>query len=54
MNYVETLVSSQRFELFTGHKSKKNIHFYNHLGYKIFRSEIVSDNLTLVFMEKFR
>jgi len=46
--------SSQRFELFTGHKSEKNIRFYHRLGYSMFREEKVSDALTMVYMEKLR
>lgn len=42
-----------RYELFTGHKSEKNLHLYQKLGYEIFRSEIITDDLTLVFMEKY-
>ena len=41
-----------RFELFTGFKSEKNIHLYEKQGFKIFRYEKINDNLTLVFMEK--
>lgn len=43
---------AQRFELFTGHKSARNIHLYERLGYKIFRSEDINKNLSFVFMEK--
>ncbi|MFB3895802.1 MAG: GNAT family N-acetyltransferase [bacterium] len=44
--------SVQRYELFTGHKSQRNIYLYQKLGYKIFRREKVSENLELVYMEK--
>lgn len=47
-----TFEGVQRFELFTGHKSERNIRLYQKLGYVIFRTERVSDNLQLVFMEK--
>ena len=43
---------AQRFELFTGHKSERNIRFYQRLGYRTFREEQVSDSLRLVFMQK--
>jgi ribosomal protein S18 acetylase RimI-like enzyme len=43
---------AERYELFTGHKSEGNIRLYQRLGYKVFRSEKVSDALTLVYMEK--
>jgi ribosomal protein S18 acetylase RimI-like enzyme len=43
---------AKRFELFTGHKSVRNLHLYEKLGYRVFRREKVSDSLTLVFLEK--
>lgn len=45
---------AQRFELFTGYKSKRNIDLYERLGYKIFKSEEVNKNLSFVFMEKYK
>lgn len=42
----------RRFELFTGHKSLKNLYLYNKLGYKEFRRERVNSNLTMVYLEK--
>jgi len=41
-----------RFELFTGHKSTRNIRLYGRLGYRVLRTQAVSDRLALVFMEK--
>ncbi len=46
--------SCLRFELFTGSKSFKNIHLYEKLGYKAFKTEEVSGNLKLVFLEKLK
>jgi ribosomal protein S18 acetylase RimI-like enzyme len=43
---------SQRFELFTGHKSARNLRLYERLGYREFRRQAVSSNATLVFLEK--
>lgn len=43
---------AQRFELFTGHKSERNIHLYERLGYEIFRNEEINKTLSFVFMEK--
>jgi ribosomal protein S18 acetylase RimI-like enzyme len=43
-----------RYELFTGHKSHKNLHLYRKQGYRIFRRQELTDDLTLVFMEKYR
>jgi ribosomal protein S18 acetylase RimI-like enzyme len=44
----------QRFELFTGNKSDRNIHLYERLGYKIFKSTEINKNLSFVFMEKYK
>lgn len=41
-----------RYELFTGHKSQKNLYLYEKNGYRIFRRQQVTNDLTLVFMEK--
>lgn len=43
---------AQRFELFTGHRSERNIHLYERLGYKIFKNQEINRNLSFVFMEK--
>lgn len=43
-----------RYELFTGHKSRKNLYLYEKNGYKIFSRQQVTDDLTIVFMEKYR
>ncbi len=42
----------RRYELFTGQKSEKNLHLYEKLGYQQFRHQVISDRLTLVFLEK--
>jgi ribosomal protein S18 acetylase RimI-like enzyme len=44
--------TARRFELFTGHKSEKNLHLYRKCGYRIFRSENITEDLKLVYMEK--
>jgi len=56
MTEIESKFSNfSRYEIFTGHKSKKNLHLYqNKLGYKIFKQEEVDENLTMVFLEKKR
>ncbi|MCP4600519.1 MAG: GNAT family N-acetyltransferase [Proteobacteria bacterium] len=43
---------AKRYELFTSQKSEKNLHIYLKNGYRIFKSEVVSENLTLLFLEK--
>jgi len=47
-----TFKESNRFELFTGFKSQKNLYLYNKLGYKEFKRQIVNDNLELIYLEK--
>ncbi len=42
----------QRFELITGHKSHKNIKLYEKLGYTKFKTEKLTENLNLVYLEK--
>jgi len=41
-----------RFELFTGSRSEANIRLYERLGYRVFRTQVLSPKLTLVFMQK--
>jgi ribosomal protein S18 acetylase RimI-like enzyme len=54
MNEIEGCFPEvKRFELFTGHSSRRNIHLYRKLGYRFFRSEKISEKLTLVYMEKY-
>jgi ribosomal protein S18 acetylase RimI-like enzyme len=43
---------AERFELFTGHKSEKNIQLYQKLGYYKFKEGQITSDLTFVFMEK--
>lgn len=40
------------YELFTGIKNDKNLYLYKKLGYQKFKSQKVSDTLTLVFIKK--
>jgi GNAT superfamily N-acetyltransferase len=42
-----------RFELFTGHKSLRNLGFYGRRGYAEFRRQRESAAVTLIFLEKF-
>jgi ribosomal protein S18 acetylase RimI-like enzyme len=41
-----------RFELFTGHKSARNLYLYGKLGYVPFRHKQVNDALTIIYLEK--
>jgi ribosomal protein S18 acetylase RimI-like enzyme len=43
---------AQRFELFTGHKSERNISLYRRLGYVPFRRDRVHPGLELVYLGK--
>ncbi len=43
----------ERFELFTGDKSLKNLSLYYKIGYREFRRKHIRNNLTLVYLEKF-
>ncbi|MGD9158888.1 MAG: GNAT family N-acetyltransferase [Desulfobacteraceae bacterium] len=43
---------AERYELFTGEKSEKNLHLYARNGYRVFKNKKVSEKLTLVFLEK--
>lgn len=53
MERIETVFSrAERFELFTGTKSIRNIRFYQRLGYREFRLGDLSPRVQLVFMEK--
>lgn len=53
MNKIEEIFNeSERYELITGHISKKNLHIYQKRGYKIFKSEKLTGNLNLVYLEK--
>jgi GNAT superfamily N-acetyltransferase len=45
--------SVRRFELFTGHLSTRNLHFYRSLGYKELKTVPVSEKLSFVYLEKF-
>jgi hypothetical protein len=41
-----------RCELFTGHKSQGNLRLYKRLGYQPFKRHVLSDQLTMVYLEK--
>ncbi|MFT5885226.1 MAG: ribosomal protein S18 acetylase RimI-like enzyme [Arcticibacterium sp.] len=44
--------SGTRFELWTGHKSEKNISFYEKLGYNKYGKKTIGANPTLICLEK--
>ena len=43
---------AKKFELFTAHKSHKNLHLYHKLGFKEFKRESLANNPDMVFLEK--
>jgi ribosomal protein S18 acetylase RimI-like enzyme len=45
---------TKRFELFTGHKSERNINLYRKLGYQVFAHQRINDNLSFIYMEKIK
>ena len=53
MHRIEAeFAACERYEIFTGHKSAKNLRLYEKLGYKVVRTQVVSPDLSLVYMEK--
>lgn len=42
----------KRSELFTGHRSEKNLSIYMRRGYREFKREVISTGLTFIYMEK--
>ena len=42
------------FEIFTGHRSERNLHLYGKLGYKRFKSEPFNQHVEWVYLEKQR
>jgi ribosomal protein S18 acetylase RimI-like enzyme len=44
---------ADRYELFTGHKSARNLYLYQKLGYREFKRIPVSDTLVMVYLEKY-
>jgi phage replication-related protein YjqB (UPF0714/DUF867 family)/GNAT superfamily N-acetyltransferase len=53
MNEIEKSFSTcHRFELFTGDRSKRNLYLYQRLGYKIFKTANITDQTTIVYLEK--
>lgn len=46
--------AAKRYELFTGHRSERNLYLYQKLGYSTYKTDPVHENLALVFLEKHR
>ena len=49
---IEKCRHAERYELFTGSKSERNLHLYKKLGYCEFRTETETDKLTIIFLQK--
>ena len=47
-----TFPEEQYFELFTGHRSDRNLRLYNRLGYQEFKREPAAPGLQVVYLEK--
>ena len=45
---------ADRYELFTGYKSARNLYLYQKLGYLEFKRIPVNDSFMMVFLEKYR
>ncbi len=43
---------ADRFELFTGERSERNLHLYRKAGYREFRRQALNERITLVYLEK--
>lgn len=55
MNNIEEIFREcYRWELITGHLSKKNIKLYEKCGYNIFKTEKLAPQLDLVYLEKIK
>jgi ribosomal protein S18 acetylase RimI-like enzyme len=55
MQAVENMFQKAgRYWLMTGFKSKRNLHLYTKLGYKVFKTKQYFKNIKMVYMEKYR
>lgn len=52
MRAIEKYFKVLRYELFTGHLDKKNLAFYEKLGYRRFKEVEIKDGLRFVYFEK--
>jgi len=52
MSAIEKCFEGIRFELFTGHRSEKNLALYQKLGYKEYKTEQVAKDLQFMYMRK--
>lgn len=52
LSTMEALYPGLRFELFTGHLSKRNLDMYEKMGYTPFKTVRIGDRESLVYLEK--
>ena len=53
MQKIESLFNeAERYEIFTGHKSEKNLYLYKKLGYNKLKSEKITEDLSFEYLEK--
>jgi len=52
--FEKSFPSCRRYEIFTGHRSDRNLHLYGKLGYKRFKSEPFTTHIEWIYMEKSR
>jgi GNAT superfamily N-acetyltransferase len=50
----EVFKEAARFEIFTGHKSERNLYLYEKLGYQRFKTVTANEKLDIVFLEKYQ
>jgi Ni,Fe-hydrogenase III small subunit/N-acetylglutamate synthase-like GNAT family acetyltransferase len=50
----ETFPKARQFEVFTGHKSQRNLHVYEMLGYRTFKTEPFTPAIQWVYLRKER
>jgi ribosomal protein S18 acetylase RimI-like enzyme len=48
----ERFATADCYELFTGHRSERNLRLYRGVGYEDLRTEVVSTELSIVFLQK--
>lgn len=50
----KAFLQCRRYEVFTGHRSARNLHLYDKLGYKRFKTEPFDQHVEWVYLEKQR
>ncbi|WP_174493275.1 GNAT family N-acetyltransferase [Acinetobacter sp. Marseille-Q1623] len=52
LSTIEKLTNCKRYELYTGHKSIDNLKLYKKLGYQIFKSQRIHNDLEFIYLHK--